>query len=50
MLLKVLQSGRVDASQLATHGFALAEVMEAHDTFGNAAQESALKVFLSSAP
>jgi len=46
MLLKVLQSGKLDAKRLVTHRFDLAEVMSAYDTFGNAARERALKVVL----
>ena len=46
MLLKVLSSGKLDAKRMATHSFALAEVMRAYDTFGNAARENALKVIL----
>ena len=46
MLLKVLQSGKLDAKKLVTHSFALSDVMKAYDTFGNAAKENALKVIL----
>lgn len=46
MLLKVVQSGKLQPSQLVTHRFALDEVMKAYDTFGNAAKEAALKVVL----
>jgi len=46
MLLKVLQSGKLDAKKMGTHRFALSEVMKAYDTFGNAAKEHALKVIL----
>ena len=48
MLLKVVQSGRLQPSKLVTHRFALDEVMQAYDTFGNAAKEGALKVILKS--
>ncbi len=44
MLLKVVQSGKLKPAQLVTHRFALADVMKAYDTFGNAAKEEALKV------
>ena len=50
MLLKVVQSGKVQAGRLATHRFALDAVMRAYDTFGNAAKEGALKVILTAAP
>jgi alcohol dehydrogenase len=46
MLLKVIQSGKLQVGRLATHRFALADVMKAYDTFANAAQEGALKVIL----
>jgi alcohol dehydrogenase len=46
MLLKVVESGKLDAKKLATHRFKLSEVMKAYDTFGNAAKEKALKVVL----
>jgi alcohol dehydrogenase len=46
MLLKVLQSGKLDAKKMGTHKFALSDVMKAYDTFGNAAKENALKVIL----
>jgi alcohol dehydrogenase len=46
MLLKVVQSGRLQPAKLVTHRFALADVMKAYDTFGNAAKENALKVIL----
>jgi alcohol dehydrogenase len=46
MLLKVVQSGRLQPAKLVTHRFALADVMRAYDTFGNAAKEGALKVIL----
>ena len=49
MLLKVVQSGRLDPRRLVTHRFALADVMKAYDTFGNAAKERALKVVLKNA-
>lgn len=47
MLLKTLQSGKVDAAKLITHRFALDEIMEAYEVFGNAAREKAMKVLLS---
>ncbi len=48
MLLKVVQSGKLQPKKLVTHRFALNDVMKAYDTFGNAAVESALKVILTS--
>ena len=49
MLLKIVQSGKVQPARLVTHRFAMKDVMKAYDTFGNAAKESALKVVLTSA-
>jgi alcohol dehydrogenase len=46
MLLKMVQAARLHPEWLATHRFALDEVMEAYDTFGNAARAKALKVLL----
>ena len=49
MLLKVVESGKLQPSKLVTHRFALNDAMKAYDTFGNAAKEGALKVILQSA-
>jgi alcohol dehydrogenase len=46
MLLKVVQSGRLQPQKLVTHRFGLGDAMKAYDTFGNAAKERALKVVL----
>ena len=46
MLLKTVQSKRIDAKQLITHRFRLAQIMEAYDTFGRAADTKALKVII----
>jgi alcohol dehydrogenase len=46
MLLKTVVSGRLQPRKLITHEFTLGEIMKAYDTFGNAAQEKALKVIL----
>ncbi len=46
MLLKIVQSGKLQPGKLVTHRFPLADVMKAYDTFGNAAIEGALKVIL----
>jgi len=47
MLLKAVQSGRLQSRRLATHHFALDDIMQAYDTFEHAAREGALKVILS---
>ena len=46
MLLKTVQSKRIDASQLITHRFKLSEMLQAYDTFGKAADTKALKVII----
>jgi alcohol dehydrogenase len=50
LLLKIVQSGKLQPGKLVTHRFALADVMKAYETFGNAAKEGALKVVLKNAP
>ena len=47
MLLKTLQSGKIDAGQLITHRFELNDILKAYEVFGNAAKEKAMKVILS---
>lgn len=46
MLLKTVQSKRIDAAQLITHRFKLTDIMQAYDTFGKAADTKALKVII----
>lgn len=46
MLIKTLQSKRIDATQLITHHFKLADILKAYETFGNAANSKALKVII----
>ena len=46
MLLKTVQSRRIDATQLITHHFKLTEILQAYDTFGRAADTKALKVII----
>ena len=48
MLLKTVESGKLQPGKLVTHRFALNDIMKAYDTFGNAAKEGALKVVLKS--
>lgn len=50
MLLKTVQAKKIDPTQLITHRFALADMMEAYDTFGRAASTRALKVIISNQP
>jgi alcohol dehydrogenase len=47
LLLKLVQSGRLQPQRLVTHRFGLADVAQAYDVFGSAAKERALKVILS---
>ena len=46
MLLKTVQAGMLQPQQLITHHFPLTKILKAYDTFGNAANERALKVIL----
>lgn len=46
MLMKTVGSGKLEPEQLITHHFKLDEIMDAYDTFGNAAEEKALKIIL----
>ncbi|MDM0115976.1 zinc-dependent alcohol dehydrogenase family protein [Variovorax sp. J22R133] len=46
MLLKTVHSRRIDAKQLITHRFKLDAILEAYETFGNAADTKALKVII----
>src|SRR6202158_2331896 len=43
LLLKIVQSRKLQPHRLVTHRFAMNDIMKAYDTFGNAAQEGALK-------
>jgi alcohol dehydrogenase len=47
MLLKTVNSGKLQPAQLITHHFKLSEIIQAYDTFRHAAREKALKVILS---
>ena len=46
MLLKTVQSGKIDPKRLITHRFRLADILKAYDTFGRAAETQALKVII----
>jgi alcohol dehydrogenase len=48
MLFKTVQSHKLDPKKLITHRFNLDKIMDAYDTFENAANEKALKVILTS--
>jgi len=47
MLLKTVQSRKIDPTRLITHRFNLDQIMDAYDTFGRAAETHALKVIIS---
>jgi alcohol dehydrogenase len=46
MLLKVLKANKIDPKLLITHRFKLADILDAYDTFANAARTKALKVII----
>lgn len=46
MLLRTVQSRRIDPKRLITHRFKLREILTAYDTFAGAAKTRALKVIL----
>ena len=47
MLLKTVQSHKIDPKRLITHHFKLDKIMDAYATFGEAAKTNALKVIIS---
>ena len=46
MLLKTVISGKLEPQHLITHHFAMHEMMQAYDTFGQAMKQKALKVII----
>ncbi len=46
MLLKTVQSGRLDARKMITHRFPLSRILDAYDTFSRASDTRALKVII----
>ena len=46
MLFKTVASGKVDPKRLITHRFKLDKILDAYETFGNAANTKALKVII----
>jgi alcohol dehydrogenase len=46
MLLKTIQSGKLDPTSLITHTFSFDRIMDAYDTFSRAAETNALKVVI----
>ncbi len=49
MLLKTVQSGKIDPGKLITHRFKLDQILDAYDTFERAASTRALKVIIETA-
>ncbi|ARJ50802.1 zinc-dependent alcohol dehydrogenase family protein [Staphylococcus lutrae] len=47
LLLKTVESGKVQPEKLITHRFKLDDMLEAYEVFSNAAQEGTLKVIIS---
>jgi alcohol dehydrogenase len=47
MLLKTVQSGKIDPARLITHRFGLDRILDAYDVFARASQTGALKVIIS---
>ena len=46
MLLKTVQSKKIDPQLLITHRFKLDQILDAYETFGHAASTGALKVII----
>jgi alcohol dehydrogenase len=46
MLLKTVQSKKIDPKLLITHRFKLDKILDAYETFGHAASAGALKVII----
>ena len=47
MLLKLVMQQKLPVEKFVTHRFELPDVVDAYETFGNAAQTHALKVLIS---
>ncbi|MFC4243855.1 zinc-dependent alcohol dehydrogenase family protein [Gryllotalpicola reticulitermitis] len=46
MLIKLLAQGKLDVAGFVSHHYALSDILDAYETFGNAAETKALKVVL----
>lgn len=46
LLFKTVRSHKIDPERLITHRFKLDKILEADETFGNAAKTNALEVFI----
>lgn len=49
MLLRMVESGHLDAKKLVSHHFDLIDILKAYDTFANAAKQHAVKVVIKNA-
>ncbi len=49
MLLKTVQSGKIDPKKLITHSFSLDRILDAYETFSSATSTQALKVIIETA-
>ena len=47
MLFKTVAAKKIDPALLITHHFTLEDILQAYETFGNAAKTKALKVIIS---
>jgi alcohol dehydrogenase len=46
LLMKTVESGRLQPRQLITHRFALEDILQAYDTFAEASKHRTLKVII----
>ena len=46
LLLKTVQSGKLEPAKLITHHFRLDDILKAYEVFGNASKEKAMKVII----
>jgi alcohol dehydrogenase len=46
MLLKTVAASKIEPGRLITHHFEFEDILDAYETFGNAAQNQALKVII----
>jgi hypothetical protein len=49
MLIKTVQSGKIDPKKLITHRFNFDQILDAYDIFGRAVSTKALKVIIEAA-
>jgi alcohol dehydrogenase len=46
MLLRTVRAGKIDPKRLITHHYKLEDILQAYETFGDAARTQALKVII----